>query len=596
MKAKGLKNDTERFSISSEFIDSVINDPEGIDEIDGYHGQPITGVGDVYTPPSLVEFVLDMVDYKESEPIENLRIIDLSCGTGSFVVEIVRRLRSRLNSLGYDSDNPDGARHIISTIRNNIAAADLNSMAVWGTAQLVVKELEEEISTIPVDNPVENLPVYHTNSLHPNSGLINQRFSRVVGNPPYIKNREIDEEMDEIYRKEFKTANGKYDIYPLFFERGLQILSPGGYMGLVTPQRFHITDYGEPLRNLLTTKSRINAIVNLTDDPFPVVNAYPSITIAEKIDGSFPKYQYENYLRFCEVPSNHLSQLADEIAEGSSQESMDGCATISQDDLKGSTWQFSPPKYTSLKERMESQFVPISQLPIEIRAGVATGADDVFIVGEKDAKRMDNELIYPIIRGKNIRKGKIRSSNQFIINPYTMAGNPVQIEEYPAAFEYLSHFRKQLEERYVVREGGKRWFETHDTINTRKEVAEKIATPDITSETRFVTTSGVISHNSAYSLYYPRDIELLSAILNSSPIEFLLKMEMPKMDDGYWRQMKRDLKNIRILDPEQLPNSLQEDLKNGHSQSDWERIDELLFDYIGLSNNEQRLVKEYLSN
>ncbi len=44
-------------------------------------------------------------------------------------------------------------------------------------------------------------------------------FDIVIGNPPYVRVDQIKQEDREIYKESFKTANGKYDLYYLFFEK-----------------------------------------------------------------------------------------------------------------------------------------------------------------------------------------------------------------------------------------------------------------------------------------------------------------------------------------------------------------------------------------
>lgn len=589
-----LKNTLEPFEVSDRLTRQIIDDPSSVQDIEGYQGHPITGIGDVYTPPNLVNFILDNVGFQDSSPIERKRIIDLSCGTGSFIVEVVRRLRSRLIDVGYSPTQPRGARQIISTIKNNVVALDINSNAVWRTAQLIIRELREEIESLAEENPIKTLPVYHANSLLPNLEIGKQQFNFVVGNPPYIQNKDINPEYDEIYRKEYATATGKYDIYPLFFEKGLQLLSSRGKIGFVTPDRFHRTDYGEPLRRILTSKTQIDLILNLLDDPFPVVSAYPTITIATKEDLSFPNYQYENNVLFCEADSNNLSTVYREI-DDSDCSNGGFCTKYQQSDLENGPWKFTSPDLKDLKEELDSSMVKIGNLPIEIRAGIATGADDIFILTEKDAKRLDNEVIFPVARGKNIKKGGLDGNLSYILNPYDENGSPISIEKYPKVNEYLSHYREKLEQRYCVRESGKRWYETHDTIHTPKSTQKRIITPDITDRARFSIASNEISHNTCYSIYYQGDLKALSAVLNSSVSEFLLKSSLPKMDDGYWRQMKRDLKDIPVLDPRRLDGEIVNVLTRAYENQKWDKVDEVVFSALGLSDKEEQSIIDYLS-
>jgi len=409
------------FSVSDDILTDILDDSFEIEKIDGYQGTPISGVGDVYTPEPIVEFILDSVGYTTESEIEHITIADLSCGTGSFIKEIVRRLRDRMIKIGYDPDSPEGARQIISTIKNNVYGYDINSLAVWRTSQLILDTIRREIKSANLINPVSTLPIYHTNSLNRETEIASNKFDLIVGNPPYIKNEDISPENDNKYREKYDSAIGKYDIYLLFFERTIDLLDKNGKLGFVTPDRFHQADYGENLRKILTNRTYIDLIVKIENDPFPVVNAYPCITILQKQDTSFPNYQKENYITYCEATSDRLSDLRQSLHNNQERSEFNGCVQIEQGQLGEDSWQFMPPRIQKLKSRIGDNLTQIKQTDIQIRAGIATGADDILILSETDAQRMSNQVVYPLVRGENIRKGEV-NQELYILNPYDSDG------------------------------------------------------------------------------------------------------------------------------------------------------------------------------
>jgi adenine-specific DNA-methyltransferase len=87
-------------------------------------------------------------------------------------------------------------------------------------------------------------------------------FDLVLGNPPYLSARRITTDKSRL-AKLYNSAYGSYDIYVLFFERGLQLLNPSGYQCLITSNKFLIADYGKALRELLRRNTRIHFIVDL---------------------------------------------------------------------------------------------------------------------------------------------------------------------------------------------------------------------------------------------------------------------------------------------------------------------------------------------
>ncbi|QSG13694.1 Eco57I restriction-modification methylase domain-containing protein [Halapricum desulfuricans] len=582
------------FSVSDDLLTDILDDSSEIEKIDGYQGTPISGVGDVYTPKSLVEFILDSVDYTAENEIEHVKIADLSCGTGSFIKEIVRRLRNRLIKIGYDPDSPEGARQIISTVKNNIYGYDINSLAVWRTSQLILDTLKREIRSADARNPISTLPVYHTNSLNKRTEIASDKFDIIVGNPPYIRHDEISSEEDKIYREKYDSAIGKYDIYLLFFERAIELLDRGGSLGFVTPDRFHQSDYGKNLREIITNRTYIDQIVKIENDPFPVVNAYPCITILQKQDTSFPNYQKNNYLTYCETTSERLNDLRRSLNTDQGRSEFSDCAQIEQSQLGEDSWQFMPPEIQKLRSRIGKDLTRIKQTGIQIRAGIATGADDIFILNESDAQRMSNQVVYPLIRGKNIRKGEI-NQDLYIFNPYNSNGEVIDLDDYPQVKEYLEYHRPDLQDRYCVREKGKLWYETHDTIKTNLETERRIVTPDLTSHSRFAVAERMISHNTCYSIFYDGDLKTLAAILNSSVFEFILKSSLPEMDSGFWRQMKRDLVDLQVILPTEIDPSVADELADNYDNKRWEKVNSIMYEILGLNGEEVEQIESFIN-
>lgn len=90
-------------------------------------------------------------------------------------------------------------------------------------------------------------------------------FDAVIGNPPYIRSQTLGEQQRRYYEQKFCAATATYDIYVLFFERALSLISKTGHVGMILPNKFFTTDYGVGLRKLLTHPNRIEKIVDFED-------------------------------------------------------------------------------------------------------------------------------------------------------------------------------------------------------------------------------------------------------------------------------------------------------------------------------------------
>jgi hypothetical protein len=84
-------------------------------------------------------------------------------------------------------------------------------------------------------------------------------FERVVLNPPYRNGVERRDEAWAARRRELKarfaSARGPFDLYVPFVERALELLAPGGRLGLLLPTAWLASRFGQALRRLLAVRA-----------------------------------------------------------------------------------------------------------------------------------------------------------------------------------------------------------------------------------------------------------------------------------------------------------------------------------------------------
>lgn len=69
-------------------------------------------------------------------------------------------------------------------------------------------------------------------------------FDVVIGNPPYVGVRELDDVSKKFFEERFRTAKEQYDLYVLFMEQSLsKLLKQNGFLGFIVPNKFMITKY-----------------------------------------------------------------------------------------------------------------------------------------------------------------------------------------------------------------------------------------------------------------------------------------------------------------------------------------------------------------
>jgi hypothetical protein len=91
-------------------------------------------------------------------------------------------------------------------------------------------------------------------------------FDAVIGNPPYIRIQTMKEwapQEVEFYKQRYRAAGkGNYDIYVVFVEKGLELLSDRGRLGYILPHKFFNAKYGELLRGLIAEGQHLEQVVH----------------------------------------------------------------------------------------------------------------------------------------------------------------------------------------------------------------------------------------------------------------------------------------------------------------------------------------------
>lgn len=203
-----------------------------------------TEKGAVYTPNHLVSFLID-----ESLPLINtdysVKSIDISCGSGIFLVGTFKRLVQRY-LIKYNYPKID-AKILQEIISNNIFGIDINpdavnlskfSLALSVCQLLSPKQIWTELKFIDFGNNIKSKDFFEFVSEEENQ----KKFDLVIGNPPF--NPPTDENGNDILKsKYYDDIIDKYHFHIpeigdkstsiLFMELSLNLLSKNGLLCLV---------------------------------------------------------------------------------------------------------------------------------------------------------------------------------------------------------------------------------------------------------------------------------------------------------------------------------------------------------------------------
>ncbi len=83
-------------------------------------------------------------------------------------------------------------------------------------------------------------------------------FDIVVGNPPYVDSEamtRIDAPKRNLYTERFSCAQGNWDLFILFVERGINLLASSGTIALIVPNKLLGAPYSESIRKRMLKTS-----------------------------------------------------------------------------------------------------------------------------------------------------------------------------------------------------------------------------------------------------------------------------------------------------------------------------------------------------
>ena len=271
---KSLDEKQENFLIevfkkimNTEFEDLISND---IDLIGHIYEKTVDfeyrkNFGEFYTPKTIVNHILESIGYTSQNIVRNKKLIDISCGAGSFLIESVKILKCYLllyyKSIEIENISTEIAKKIINEIRKNIYGIDLNPIACILCQLNLFLSVFDLIKVIYQEEPEYQFDYFNVKNINALSLSNEGVYDYVVGNPPYLFIRDISYQHRQlIEQSNLETNIGQYDYYQIFIEISLNILKNHGLLGYIIPDSILALSNRRVIRKFIYEHSNIKEI------------------------------------------------------------------------------------------------------------------------------------------------------------------------------------------------------------------------------------------------------------------------------------------------------------------------------------------------
>ena len=349
-------------------------------------------------------------------------------------------------------------------------------------------------------------------------------FDIVIGNPPYIQLQNEGGKLGKMYQPcGYKTFASTGDIYCLFYERGHQLLKQGGHLCYITSNKWMRAGYGEKTREFFATQTNPMLLID-----FAGVKIFESATVDT------------NILLFAKDTNKHKTVCA--VTNKQNKDSVNNLSDFVRQqnntcDFKTSdSWVILSPIEQSIKRKIEAVGTPLKDWDIQINYGIKTGYNEAFIIStEKRNEILDNcltederkrteELIRPILRGRDIKRYGYNWANLWLINTHNgVKGKypPIDINDYPAIKQHLDLYWDKISKRD---DKGVTPYNLRNCAYLEDFYKPKIVYQELTQGSSFaIDTKGEFFVSNTAYLITGNDLEYLLLFLNSEIVEYAYK-------------------------------------------------------------------------
>lgn len=532
--------------------------------------------GVYYTPRYIVDYIVKnavgkMIAGKSPKQLQEFRVMDLACGSGSFLLCAYQYLLDYYLEW-YKQHHPRQYPEVVSEngkdwrlttvarkqiLARHIFGVDLDPQAVEITMMsLYIKALEGENS----ERIAKQLNLYHEPALPGLSSNIkcgnsiiscadyrlfaqdsnlsddvkpfnwDQQFPGamtkggfdcVIGNPPYL-NIDVTWGKGDPRLKMIKSSypeiyHDKTDILFYFLSRAVQVCK--GRVGFIVSRAFLEAYKADKLRAWLSKQATIEEIIDFQNYyVFPKVGITTAMVFLSKKDEKASRASVYQLLTTDFMPND--------LARKKEDQGLFKKILVNQEHFGAPSWAFADGQMKKLIRKIDAAGMPLGNILI-IGKGMETGRNDAF-------GKLDNRIIkwglkpgQYFIRARNsdIQRYHIDNSGEFLL----YVEDFIRFEDLPGKVRnHLNSHEGELKRRAAYRRGDCEWWKYTFPLHKEYLQRKKIFCPFYAASNRFaidelVKHLGMTDTTVLFENEQPESLNYFLGLLNSKLLTFRYK-------------------------------------------------------------------------
>ncbi len=364
--------------------------------------------GQYFTPKVVADFMIDIADISK-----NSKILEPSCGEGIFL--------ERLQQRGY----------------SNLTAFEIDH------------ELAQEFSYVKYESFV--------------SANINERYDLIIGNPPYIRWKNLENELKKELSTNYiwnKYFNSLCDYLYIFILKSIELLNENGQLIFICPEYWMNTTHSISLRNYMVQNGYFEEIYHFNETPiFDKVTIstviFKFIKSKEKKDKIKVAKFYASQKLTKEILQNLKNQNPFQEAEflKVSQFIINERWILQSDEirnelqtLENNCLRKNQKSNLNLFDSNKKEFNTIGDF-CDIGNGLVSGLDKAFQLNGHTINDVEKEATINVVKAKDISPYFIQNITKYIFIDKISEEEKLK-ELYPNFYFHFQKYKSDLEKRY----------------------------------------------------------------------------------------------------------------------------------------------------